>query len=158
MKTRDEISVFGINSRLDSLQAIVARHMLREVEAITQKRIANAALYDQGLMPLSPKVVVPPRRPNVRQVYHTYVIQAEDRSGLIEHLNHCGVEVKVHYPIPIHLQEAARPLGCKEGDFPVTERQSKRIVTLPVHQELGPKEIQFVVDSIRSFYYRPSRR
>lgn len=152
MKTRDEISIFGVNSRLDTLQAIVALHMLGEVEEITQKRVEHANLYDKELMGLNGWVKIPPRRAAVRQVYHTYVIQVKNRPALIDYLTRKGIDVKVHYPIPIHLQGAAKSLGYKKGDFPVTESQTESILTLPVHQHLTSAELLYVAQAIRSFY------
>lgn len=151
MKTRDEVSVFGVNSRLDTLQAIVGLHMLSQVEKITETRISNAKTYDKGLSQVK-GVALPPRRGDARQVYHTYVIQVENRSSLLEHLTKKNIEAKVHYPIPIHLQEAAKQLGYKRGDFPATESQTEKILTLPVHQDLTKEQIQYVIESIKEFY------
>jgi dTDP-4-amino-4,6-dideoxygalactose transaminase len=99
-------------------------------------------------------VVVPPRRPGVRQVFHVYVVQAERRDRLREFLEERGVETKIHYPIPIHLQKAAESLGYKRGAFPVCEAQSERIVSLPVHEYLTRAEQEYVIDRIREFYGR----
>jgi dTDP-4-amino-4,6-dideoxygalactose transaminase len=90
----------------------------------------------------------------VRQVYHTYVIQVRDRERLIRFLDDKGIDVKVHYPIPIHLQPAAAHLGYKPGSMPVTEAQTKTILTLPVHQDLTPAQLEYVVASIKEFYKR----
>ena len=154
LRTRDEASVFGYNSRLDTLQAIVALHLLDQVASINEARIRNAAFYDVALAPLAPYVTVPPRKPNVRQVYHTYVIQARDRDRLLAFLAKRGVEAKVHYPIPIHLQPAARHLGYPPGSMPATEAQARTIVTLPVHQDLTPAQLEHVVATVREFYGR----
>ena len=152
LRTRDEATVFGYNSRLDTLQAIVALHLIDRIDAINDARIRNAAFYDRLLAPLAPKVVVPARKPNVRQVYHTYVIQVRDRDRLVAHLTERGIEVKVHYPIPIHLQPAAKPLGYRPGSMPVTEAQMKTILTLPVHQDLTEAQLSYVAASIKEFY------
>ena len=79
-------------------------------------------------------------------------VQAESRDRLREFLESRGVETKIHYPIPIHLQKAAEGLGYKRGAFPVCEAQSERIVSLPVHEYLTEAEQQYVVDRIREFY------
>ncbi|HSL47955.1 MAG TPA: DegT/DnrJ/EryC1/StrS family aminotransferase [Candidatus Deferrimicrobiaceae bacterium] len=154
LRTRDEVEVWGYNSRLDTIQAIVADAVLDGLQSVTAARIRNAAFYDRALAPLAPQIIVPPRRPGVRQVFHTYVVQAERRDGLREFLDSRGVETKIHYPIPIHLQKAALGLGYKRGAFPVCEAQSERIVSLPVHEYLTPAEQQYVVDRIREFYRR----
>jgi len=97
-------------------------------------------------------ITIPPRKSNVKQVYHTYVIQAKKRDKLLAYLAEKGIEAKVHYPTPIHLQPASKYLGYKEGNFPVCEAQAKSIITLPAHQHLTDDEITYVIDSIRRFY------
>jgi len=152
LRDRDACEVFGYNSRLDTLQAIVADAALDRLAAVTETRIRHAAFYDAALRGLAPDVAVPPRRSHVRQVFHTYVIQAEARTKLIAHLDAHGVETKIHYPIPIHLQKAAEHLGYKRGAFPVCEAQSERILSLPIHEHLSSDEQAYVVERIREFY------
>ena len=154
MLTRDEIAFWSHNCRLDTLQAVVANRLLDQVEAITAQRIANARRYDEAFAGLEEYIRIPPRRPNIRQVYHTYVIRVQDRDRLYSHLVSRGVEAKIHYPIPLHLQKAAEHLGYREGDFPVCEADCRTILTLPVHQHLQPAQIEFVIDCIRNFYLR----
>lgn len=149
---RDECEVFGYNSRLDTLQAIVGDVLLDSLEAVTKKRIDNAAVYDAALRGLAPSVIVPPRRIGIRQVFHTYVVQVERREALIAHLMRHGVETKIHYPIPIHLQRAAAYLGYVPGMFPVSERQAARILSLPVSEYLEEGQLQHVVETITKFY------
>jgi dTDP-4-amino-4,6-dideoxygalactose transaminase len=152
LKNRDEIEFFAYNSRLDSIQAAVVNYVMQGLEEVTRKRIAHAGLYDERLSRLAEFVTLPPRRKNVRQVFHTYVIRAKRRDELIVYLANKGVETKVHYPIPIHLQKPCREMGWKEGDFPVCERQAREILSLPVHQHLGPDQIAYVADQIALFY------
>lgn len=152
LKNRDEAEVFGHNSRLDTLQAIVGCHMLEKSHSINNSRIRHAQTYDAAFSQLPGRITLPPRRPNVRQVYHTYMIQVRDRDRLSAFLAEHGIETKVHYPIPIHLQRAARHLGYKPGDFPVCESQARSILTLPVHQHLSPEEMEYVIEHIRRFY------
>jgi dTDP-3-amino-2,3,6-trideoxy-4-keto-D-glucose/dTDP-3-amino-3,4,6-trideoxy-alpha-D-glucose/dTDP-2,6-dideoxy-D-kanosamine transaminase len=152
MSHRDVIEVFGVNSRLDSLQALVGLSLVDQVQDITDTRIRNAAYYDAALRDLAEFVILPPRTPAVREVYHTYVIQVTQRDRLLAHLLEHGVSAKVHYPTPVHLQPAGRSLGYGPGDFPVTEAQSRAILTLPVHQHLDREERDYVVDCVRAFY------
>jgi len=152
MVNRDECSVFAYNSRLDTLQAIVALRLMHDLDDITDTRIRHAKIYDDGLMELAEHITIPPRRNNVKQVFHTYVIQVENRNELYKHLLEKGIEAKVHYPVPLHLQEAARFLGYREGDFPVTEAQARSILTLPVHQHLTEEQLAYVIDTIKKFY------
>ena len=152
LKTRDEVEVFAYNSRLDTLQAIVANQLLNVLDAITEARIKNARAYDDGLSDMSDHITLPPRKSNVKQVFHTYVIQARERNKLGAYLAEKGIETKVHYPVPLHLQPASKYLGYQEGDFPVCEAQAKTILTLPVHQHLTDDQIACVIDNIRKFY------
>lgn len=152
LATRDEIEMFGHNCRLDSLQAVVANRLIEEVHSITDKRIANAQRFDEAFKELTGYITLPPRRPNVKQVYHTYVIRTKDRDKLYAHLHEKGIEAKIHYPIPLHLQKAAAYLGYKEGDFPVCEEHCRTIITLPVHQHLTSEEIDYIIDGVCTFY------
>lgn len=151
MKNRDEYSMFGYNSRLDTLQAVVGLHIIKEVDWITKMKIKHAAMLDKGLSEI-PQVTVPRRRANKRYVYHLYIIQVQKRDELLRYLNAAGIEAKVHYPIPLHLQECSKHLGYKLGDFPVAEEQAKNILTLPAHQHLTDKQIHYMVDMIKKFY------
>jgi dTDP-4-amino-4,6-dideoxygalactose transaminase len=153
MKNRDEIEIFGYNSRLDSIQAIVGNWLIKDTHDITNKRIQNAAMYDQGLSQIA-AVQLPVRRQNVKRVYHLYMFEVEEkhRNALVTHLINNGVEAKVHYPIPLFLQKAFEPLGYKPGDFPVTEQQAKRIVTLPVDQHLTTEQVQYAINCVKKYF------
>lgn len=152
LKNRDEVDVFGGNSRLDTLQAVVGNALIGDTAWITDRRIANAARYDQALSGLAPNVRIPVRRKGVRHVYHLYILRVERRDELLAHLNANGVEAKIHYPIPVHLQKAAKHLGHKEGDFPNAERDAKCVITLPAHQHLTDEEIDYSIEQVRAFY------
>jgi dTDP-4-amino-4,6-dideoxygalactose transaminase len=132
----------------------VGNHLIGDTEAITAARIRNALALDAGLRPLAPRVRVPERRPNERHVFHLYMFEAEDRDGLLAWLHALEIEAKIHYPVPLHLQPAGRRLGYREGDFPVAERQAKRIITLPVHQHLRAEQVRYMIDSVVEFYSR----
>lgn len=154
LRDRDTVEIFGVNSRLDTLQAIVGSHLLDGVLAATNRRIAHAGRLDAGLAGLDGDLRVPPRRAGVRHVYQIYVVEARDRDGLLSFLLDCGIEAKVHYPVPLHLQPAARRLGYKLGDFPVCEQQARDILTLPAHQHLTDGEVDWIVEQVRRFYGR----
>ena len=149
---RDDILIFGHNSRLDSVQAVVANRLIEQVEPITETRINNAHYYDQAFSDLGEYIKIPTRRSDVKEVFHTYVIRASDRDSLLSHLLGSGVRAKVHYPVPLHLQPAAAYLGYRPGDFPVCEEHCRSIITLPVHEYLTPDEIDYTIDQVRSFY------
>lgn len=154
LKSRDEVETLGCNSRLDSIQAIVGNWLIPQVHEITEKRIHHAALYDKGFSDLRGQITLPPRRPEARRVFHLYMVEAERRDELYEFLLKAGVEAKIHYPIPLHLQKGLAIYGYKSGDFPETERQAKRIITFPADQHLTESQIAFAVDKVHEFYGR----
>ncbi len=149
---RDEAAFFAVNSRLDSIKAAVAALQIPRISEVTARRNHLARIYDEGLAGLAPKVVIPSRREGVRQVFHTYVIQVEERERLIAYLAEKGIGTKVHYPIPIHLMAAGRKYGYRKGDFPVAEAQAKKILSLPVHQHLAEEQVRYVISNLEDFY------
>jgi dTDP-4-amino-4,6-dideoxygalactose transaminase len=149
---RDEAGLFGCNSRFDTLQAVVGNRLIRQVNWITEQRIANTRRYDEAFAKLGEFISVPKRRAVVKHVYHLYLVRAQRRDQLLHYLIENGVEAKVHYPVPVHLQQAALNLGYKEGDFPVCEHDSRTIISLPCHQHLTLDEIDYVCERVRSFY------
>ena len=152
LKNRDEVQIFGYNSRLDSLQAVVGNYLIKDIEKITAQRITWANTLDAGIADLNEFITIPERKPNRRYVYHLYMLMVKERDKLLAYLHERGIEAKVHYPIPLHLQESARHLGYKEGDFPVAEAQAKSIITLPVHQHLRQEQIDYMIEIIHKFY------
>jgi dTDP-4-amino-4,6-dideoxygalactose transaminase len=149
---RDEVAMFGHNSRLDTLQAVIGNRLIEQVEWITEQRIANAKRYDEAFADLGEFIHIPKRRPGVKHVYHLYIIRVSRRDELLAYLHKNGVEAKIHYPIPVHLQPAAQYLGYKVGEFPVSEADSQMIITLPVHQHLTSDEIDYTIEHVRLFY------
>ena len=152
LKNRNVVEIFGYNSRLDSLQAIVGNHLIKDIHKITERRIKWAQKLDTSLRMLDGFITIPKRRANKRYVYHLYMIMAKDRDKLLSYLLENAIEAKIHYPIPLHLQPAATSLGYKEGDFPMTESQCKSIITLPVHQHLKEEQIDYIIEKIKEFY------
>lgn len=152
LTNRDKVTMFGHNSRLDSLQAVVANRLIGQVESITDQRISNARTYDTAFAELEGYIKIPPRRKGIKQVFHTYVIRVTERDALLSHLIARGIGAKVHYPIPLHLQPAAKELGYKAGDFPVCEEHCRSIISLPVHEHLTEQEINYTAATVRDFY------
>ena len=148
---RDECAMFAYNSRLDSVQAIVANHLLKKIDYITKSRIDNAANYDQNLSKIN-QIIIPDRSKNIKQVYHIYVIRAKSRNKLKKYLNDHGIDAKIHYPVPMHLQPAANPFNYKKGDFPVAEKICEEVISLPVHEFITNKQIEYVTKTIKDFY------
>lgn len=149
---RDHVEIWGVNDRLQPFQAVVGSRVLDSVEELVEARIRNARLLDEGLRGLE-SFIRPPHRPaGYREVYQLYLATATRRDDLVKRLVNCEIEAKVHYPIPIHLQNAARNLGYKRGDFPVCERQADEILTLPAHQHITAEQIDYTVSVIHEFY------
>ena len=151
LMNRDECAMFAFNSRLDTVQAVVASHLLQKIDRITESRIANAAYYDRGLGAV-PQVRIPPRDPRVKQVFHIYSVECARRDELQRFLIANGVDAKVHYPIPMHLQPAANKYGHKPGDFPRAEAVCKSVLSLPVHEFITTGQREQVVSLVREFY------
>jgi len=149
---RDEVACFGYNSRLDSVQAAVGNRLIKEIQWITETRMKWARRLDQALSELAGCITVPYRRPHKRYVHHLYMVQAQDRDKLLAFLQGRGIEAKVHYPIPLHLQRCSAHLGYKAGDFPVAEALAQSVVTLPAHQHLKEDHIDYLIDKIKEFY------
>lgn len=148
---RDTVVRMGYNSRLDTLQAVVGNWLIPKADHIAEARIANAAYYDQHLGALK-QIRIPPRIPNMRMVYHLYIVFAENRDALLRYCIARGIEAKVHYPVPIYRQPALAHLGYGEGDFPVSDRHTHEIITFPCDQHLSRAEMDYVIDAVRSFY------
>jgi len=152
---RDHCEFFAHNSRLHTIQAAIANMVLPHLEGFIAKRRKLASLYNSYLKKLYPWVQLSDlkiQKAPISTTFTTYVIQVKKRDRLIEFLTSKGIEVKVHYPIPIHLQKAAKYLGFKKGDFPVCEKQAETILSLPCHQYLSGSDVDYVCESIKEFY------
>lgn len=153
LRSRDDCVLWSSNSRLDTLQAAILLVKMRYVHEWTARRRAHAARYREALGDL-PGLELPTDKPHESAVYHTFVIQADRRGELRQCLDAHGVGTAIHYPVPIHLQRAARHLGYGPGAFPVAERQAGRILSLPVSPELRSEELDYVSSVIRRFWLR----
>jgi dTDP-4-amino-4,6-dideoxygalactose transaminase len=149
LRSRDDCGAWSFNARLDTVQAAVLSVKLAYLERWTAAKRKLAARYSEALRRV---VKVPEDRPGEHAVYQTFVIRAERRDALQRHLAARGVDSKVHYPTPLHLQEAAADLGYKKGDFPVAERLAGEILSLPIYPELTSAQQEAVVEGVRSFY------
>lgn len=151
LKNRDECVTFAYNSRLDTLQAAIALLKLNHLDLWNSTCRKIAQKYHDNLHTI---VKVPHELPDGEQIYHTFIIRTEKRDQLQAYLLQKGIETKIHYPIPIHLQEAARNLGYKKGDFPNTEQQAKTILSLPIYPELTEEEQDEVIREIKTFFHK----
>ena len=148
---RDECAEFAYNSRLDTLQAIVGNHLLEKLEVITESRIANSLYFDSQLTEVD-EITIPDRPNDTRQVYHLYVVRAQRRDELKDYLQSCGIDAKIHYPVPMHLQPAARKFSYSLGDFPIAEEICQTVVSLPVHEFITREQQDYTVSKIKDFY------
>lgn len=148
--SRDKSTHFGFVSRMDSVQAAILNYRLKKLKDVISKRRENAEYYFNNLN--SKYITLPLEKKYEFNTYHTFVIQIDKRDALCQYLKENDITTAIHYPIPIHLQPAASNLGYKRGDFPVTETQAERILSLPIHQYLKDKDIDRVTEIINSFY------
>lgn len=149
---RETSERFGLVSRMDVLQASILEFRLGSLQDVITKRRENADLYYATLS--RKDVYVPPGRDLEFNTWHTFVIQTSRRDNLKDYLLEHNIETSIHYPIPIHLQPAARKLGYDQGDFPKVEEQAKNILSLPVHQYLASNDIEYVATMINKFFDR----
>jgi dTDP-4-amino-4,6-dideoxygalactose transaminase len=148
-RNRDECAFWSLNSRLDTLQAAILLVKLKYLDQWTERRRAIAAVYQERLKDV---VWVPTDSSKEKAVYHTFIIQTDRRDALQSYLKEQGIDTKIHYPVPIHLQDSAAYLGYKKGDMPVTERQTETILSLPVFAELSDEQVAYVCDHILAFF------
>lgn len=146
---RNIVKNFGYVSRMDNIQAGILNFKIGKLNEIIKKRRDHAKLYINGIK--SKNIILPTEHKNEFNTYHTFVIQLEKRDSLKKYLFNKGIETAVHYPIPIHMQPAAKSLRHKKGDFKITERQSKNILSLPIHQNLKKSDIHKIINEINSF-------
>jgi dTDP-4-amino-4,6-dideoxygalactose transaminase len=132
----------GFNYRMEGLQGAILRVKLRHLDAWTDQRRSRAAEYNRFLR--ESDVERPQEMPYARHVYHIYAVRTSDRVELMRTLQSHGVQSGIHYPIPVHLQEAWRDLGYVAGDFPHSERAANEVLSLPMYPELSNIQVEFV--------------
>lgn len=149
--SRNVNKIFGYNSRLDTVQAVVAIELLKKINKITSTRIRNSKYLDSKLK-LIPNIIIKDRAPENKEVFHLYefrVLNNKLRNKLIKFLIKNKIDAKIHYPIPMHLQPASKIYGYKKGDFPVTEKLAKTTISLPVHEFISKKNLDFIIKIIK---------
>jgi dTDP-4-amino-4,6-dideoxygalactose transaminase len=141
-------TMVGWNCRMDGIQAAVLRVKLRQLETRNELRRSRAAQYD-GKLDSIEEVITPARAPDVRHVYHIYAIRVQDRDEVMRLLTEKDIECGVHYPVPIHLQEAYGSLGYGGGAFPIAERCAKEFLSLPMFPEMTPAQVEMVAQRLK---------
>jgi dTDP-4-amino-4,6-dideoxygalactose transaminase len=152
MIDRDHIDFWGVNMRLQPLQAVVATEGLKKIEKIIKKRNENANKLDKGLKKLEPHIVLPKRIKGYRETFALYMILVKKRDQLLKYLNQKKIEAKIHYPIPLNKQRASMIYNYNQKDFSTANKQAKKLITLPVHQFLNNKQLNFMIQCIKNFY------
>ena len=160
MKRRYYHDEIGWNARMDGFQGAILSVKLRYIEGWNDARRAVAATYHRlfaaaGLAEPGPYpghgVVLPQEMPGTKHVWHQYVIRVNRRDELREFLAARKIGSEIYYPVPLHLQEALKPLGYKQGDFPEAERAAREVLALPIFPELREDEQETVVAAVAEF-------
>jgi len=139
----------GFNSRLDTLQAVVLLAKLKRLAAWNEARRAAARRYDE-LLAAVPGIVLPRTAEGNEHIWHLYVVRVARRDEVLKKLNADGIGAGIHYPVPVHLQGAFKHLGHKPGDFPIAERTSSEILSLPMFGEITADQQARVVDRLKA--------
>jgi len=148
---RDHVKICGYNSRMDTIQAVVGNWIIPKAKIIANKRIKNAQYLDNHLSKID-GIKIPPRPGNYKIVFHLYIVFAKNRDKLLRECMKKGIEAKIHYPIPIYRQEAMKFLKYKKGDFPVTDRHTKEMISFPCDQHLKKNQLNYIIKTVKEFY------
>ncbi len=141
--------VLGVNSRLDTIQAVVLKAKLKHLDEYAAARNKAANYYDEALKN-NPKIKTPVRSKNSNHVFHQYTLQliGVDRTKLREQLSERGIPAMIYYPIPLHEQNAYKSDRFKKGDFPVTEKLCATVLSLPMHTEMDEETLKYITDNL----------
>jgi dTDP-4-amino-4,6-dideoxygalactose transaminase len=158
----------GYNGRLDAIQCGILRIKLKHLSDWNEKRRHNASLYTQQLntaalqhrstaalkaQPATRNIIIPFEPSWTKAVYHLYIIRTQKRDELQKYLSENGISTGLHYPIPLHLQNAYKRFDFMNGNYPVTEKVSNEILSLPMFPQLTAEQIEYVTSKIKSFYF-----
>ncbi len=145
--TKYEHNEIGFGERLDALQAAILAAKLPHLESWTDARRAHARLYNELLADTD--VITPFESPNVRHVYHLYVVRSPVRDALLEHLKSKGIGGGIHYPIPLHRQPAYLKQGYGDLSLPITEQIANEVISLPMYPELTREQLKYVAQAVK---------
>lgn len=151
MRARYEYERVGVNSRLDSIQAAILEVKLKYLEKNIAVRQKIAGNYDQQLKGIS-GIKLPARVKYSTHTFHQYTIQTEKREKLQQYLKEKGIPTMIYYPKALHLQDAYRYLGYQSGDFPVSEKLTQTVLSLPIHTRLAEEQVDYIAAAINDFY------
>jgi len=142
-------TMIGWNARMDGLQGAILSVKLKHLSEWNEARRNNAKIYNKLLADVD-GIITPKEADYAKHVYHIYAIRIQDREKLITALADKGIQCGIHYPIPIHLQEAYCYSGLRKNSFPVAERCSQELISLPMFPELTKEQTKYVVREIKS--------
>ncbi len=144
----------GVNSRLDTIQAAVLDVKLKYLDDYSNARRLAADYYDNNLREID-EVTIPKRNTDSSHTFHQYTLQInseENRDALKKYLNKKEIPAMIYYPVPMHLQKAYKDSRYKDGDFPVTEKLCKTVLSLPMHTELDRNQQNIIIKAIKEFF------
>jgi dTDP-4-amino-4,6-dideoxygalactose transaminase len=141
-------SMIGMNARLDEIQAAVLNVKMPHLAGWTERRRSIAAVYNDRL---PADIIKPTEMPWAKHVYHVYCVRSSNREQLREWLTKKGINGGMHYPVPVHMQDAWRNYGGEHYSLPVTEKIVGEIYSLPMYPEMTEEEVNFVCDSMKEF-------
>jgi dTDP-3-amino-2,3,6-trideoxy-4-keto-D-glucose/dTDP-3-amino-3,4,6-trideoxy-alpha-D-glucose/dTDP-2,6-dideoxy-D-kanosamine transaminase len=143
--------VYGHNTKLDTIQAVVGIHFMKRMNNIVRRRISNAQFLDKKLRKLQ-ELEIPERSKSRKETFQMYSILCKERNKLKKHLNDQGIDAKIHYPIPMHLQKPSKKWGYKKGDFPMSEYVANNTLSLPVHEYVTEVDLKYMAKQIYEYY------
>ena len=149
--SRNDCKIYGYNSRLDTIQAAVGLEMIKKINLITKSRIKNAKYLNDQLKDIK-EITLIKEKTGYKSVYHLYQFFCKNRDGLDVYLRKNKIDSKVHYPKPLHLHHAAKKFNYKNGQFEIAEKLAKKVISIPVHEFIKKKELDYMISKIKKFY------
>ncbi len=152
MKVRYYHDYIGVNSRLDSLHAAILKVKLKYLDQYNAARQQAASYYDQAFEKCE-HLIIPARNKKSSHIFHQYTLQLKDadRAALIEHLKSKNIPAMIYYPVPLHKQKAYSHYGFNNHDFPVTNKLSETVFSLPMHTELTKEQQDYIIENVLSY-------
>jgi len=139
------------------MQAIVLKAKLPHLKKWSEMRVENAKFYYDNLSEIK-EIILPHIHENASTIYNQFTIKAQDRNGLMNYLRKNDIGCAVYYPMSLHLQECFKDLSYKDGDFPISEKVSEQVLSIPVYSELRVEQKEFVVDKIKEYYEKEVKK
>ena len=149
--SRNDCKIYGYNSRLDTIQAAVGLEMIKKINLITTSRIKNAKYLNNHLKDIK-EITLIKEKTGYKSVYHLYQFFCKNRDSLDIYLRKNKIDSKVHYPKPLHLHHAAKKFNYKNGQFEIAEKLAKKVISIPVHEFIKKKELDYMISKIKKFY------